>query len=316
MKRVQRVLVTLVSAFAAVYVGRLLFRQEADRASREHYQYDISAYREIPAELVRYREAKRIETGMRRLRGIAAAGKDNVYVTGDGMVKVFDGEGKEQTRFELGSTARCIALGPEGTVYVGMERHLEVYDTSGKRKASWPSLGEKAVLTSIAAGAKDVFVADYGNRVVWRFDRTGALRGKIGEGEFIIPSPYFDVAIDPDGALWAANTGERRMERYSYDGKLEKGWGESSMELTGFSGCCNPSHFAIAANGSFVTSEKGLERIKVHDGNGEFSCVVAAPDDFAEGTVGIDVAVDSAGRVLVLDPATRTVRVFEEKGNE
>jgi hypothetical protein len=88
------------------------------------------------------------------------------------------------------------------------------------------------------------------------------------------------------------------------------------MELDGFSGCCNPSHFAIRSDGWFVTCEKGLERVKLHDSKGAFSCVVAAPDHFAGGTVGMDVAVDSDGRILVLDPAARVVRVFEEKKDE
>jgi sugar lactone lactonase YvrE len=201
-------------------------------------------------------------------------------------------------------------------VYLGVGEHVEVHSPSGERRATWTGLGENAVITSIAVGEKDVFVADYGGRLVWRFDRSGKLLGKIGEERLVIPSPYFDVAIAPDGALWAANTGKRRMERFSLDGRLEESWGKASMEIGGFSGCCNPSHFAIRKDGSFVTSEKGLERIKVYGPHGKFVCVVAAPDDFVEGTVGIDVAVDSAGRVLVLDPKARKVRIFVEKEDE
>ncbi len=313
MRKAIRVLAALAAAGTAVYAIRLLLLREADRASKEHYQYDISAYRKVPAELVRYREAKRIGTGMKQPRGIAWDGSDCIYVTGDGTVAAFFGDGEEAHRFQVESDARCIAFDLVGMVYLGMERHVEVYTPQGKRLASWPSLGEKAVITSIAAGANDVFVADYGQRLVWRFDRNGKLLGRMGEEKFVIPSPYFDVAIGPDGALWAANTGKHRMERYSFDGKLEETWGKSSMELAGFSGCCNPSHFAIAANGSFVTAEKGLERVKVYGPKGRFVCVVAGPDDFVEGTVGIDVAVDSTGRILVLDPAARAVRIFEEE---
>lgn len=84
------------------------------------------------------------------------------------------------------------------------------------------------------------------------------------------------------------------------------------MEIEGFCGCCNPSHFAIREDGSFVTSEKGIPRIKVYDRLGRLASVVAGPDSFDEGTVGLDLALDSAQRVLVLDPARRAVRIFVE----
>ena len=62
-----------------------------------------------------------------------------------------------------------------------------------------------------------------------------------------------------------------------------------------------------------MTSEKGLIRVKIHGPDGSFRCVVAGPDRFDEGTVQLDLAVDSKGRVLVLDPRRKQVRVFVEK---
>jgi len=63
----------------------------------------------------------------------------------------------------------------------------------------------------------------------------------------------------------------------------------------------------------FVNSEKGLERVKVYDKEGKFVGVVAAPAQFVEGTVGIDLAVDSTGRVLLIDRKAGAVRVFARK---
>jgi len=86
------------------------------------------------------------------------------------------------------------------------------------------------------------------------------------------------------------------------------------MRPEGFCGCCNPSHIALFPDGRFVTSEKGLPRVKVYDAKGVFVGLVAGPDMFAEDAVGLDLAVDSRGRILVLDPARRMVRVFAAKG--
>ena len=86
------------------------------------------------------------------------------------------------------------------------------------------------------------------------------------------------------------------------------------------------------ADGRLVTSEKGLPRIKIHDGDGSFMGVVASPECFDEnekaccgsGAVtppladltrcqsgGIDVAVDSQGRVFAMDPVEGIVQIFK-----
>ena len=128
----------------------------------------------------------------------------------------------------------------------------------------------------------------------------------------IIPSPYFDVAVDPDSFLWAVNTGRHSLENYTVDGDLRSSWGEYSMTIEGFCGCCNPTHIAIMNNGKFVTSEKGIARVKVYNGLGELDSVVAGPKQFNEGTVGLDLAVDTEGRIYVLDPVRKSVRIFEK----
>ena len=84
------------------------------------------------------------------------------------------------------------------------------------------------------------------------------------------------------------------------------------MQLDGFSGCCNPSHIAMLSDGSFVTSEKGIERVKIHLPTGEFKCVVAGPDQFIAGTTDLDLAADTKDRIYVSDPRKGLVRIFEK----
>ncbi len=88
------------------------------------------------------------------------------------------------------------------------------------------------------------------------------------------------------------------------------------MKLEGFCGCCNPSHLARMADGRFVTSEKGLPRVKLYAEDGTFVGLVAGTDAFAKETVGLDLAVDGDGRILVLDPVAKAVRVFVPKARE
>lgn len=284
------------------------------------FTYDLTELKKVDPALIHYEQAASVPTGMMRPKGIAVGADGRLFVAGDGGVRVFDPAGKPVLQFETGGEVHCIALGKTGTVYVGMKDHVEVYDASGKRTAAWKGLGERAYVTSLAVGEADVFVADAGNRVLLRYDTSGKLLKRIGEEDaakhapgLVVPSPYFDVALGPEGMLWVVNPGRRRVECYTYDGAFRFAWGKFSMKVEGFCGCCNPTHLAIDADGNFITSEKGLPRVKVHDDEGNFKSVVAAPADFADGTVGLDLAVDAKGRILVLDPKRRAVRIFVKK---
>ncbi len=90
-------------------------------------------------------------------------------------------------------------------------------------------------------------------------------------------------------------------------------WEAAGFGIEGFSGCCNPAHFALLPDGGFVTAEKGLPRVKIHNVDGSLRCVVAAPDQFDDAASGLDVAVGPKGRIYVLDPGRNQIRVFEGK---
>jgi hypothetical protein len=73
--------------------------------------------------------------------------------------------------------ARGVAVAGDGTVYVGLRDHVEVYDAKGRRVNAWDGPGNKAWLTGLALGENDLFAADSGNRMILRYDRSGKLVG-------------------------------------------------------------------------------------------------------------------------------------------
>ena len=245
---------------------------------------------------------------------------------------MFDSKGESTGEIELDGTARCVALVEDSVIYIGMRGHVEVYDIETKQLTRWESLGEDAVLTSVAVWRGDVFVADAGNRIVLRYDNQGNLINRIGHKDkarnipgFVVPSPYFDLSVGRDGLLRVVNPGRHRIEAYTFDGDLEFFWGVYSPDVEGFCGCCNPVNFSILGDDSFVTCEKGLVRIKIYDADGVFAGVVAGPEQLrpteepkicqvpAQCQVGgFDVAVDNQQRSLVLDTIDNVVRVFEK----
>ena len=284
------------------------------------YTYDLKSLKSGDTTLVMYEEVRHFESALAAMHGIAVDRSDHIYVAGENAVEIFDQTGIHQSMFTIEGTANCIQVDSAGLIYLGMHDHIEVFNHAGKQLKRWKNCGNNAFITSIAVTSGDVFMADAGNKVVYQFNMTGNLVKKFGEKDparnipgFVVPSPYFDLDIGRKGELWVVNPGRHRFEQYNRDGDIILSWGQSSMAMDGFCGCCNPSNFAILSDGSFVTSEKGIERIKVYGRMGEFKYVVAGPDAFIEGTRGLDIAVDSKDRILVLDPEKKQIRVFTLK---
>jgi len=273
--------------------------------------------------LIRYQQTGEIRVPMREVRALAVGADDRIYVGGDKAIHVFSAAGAKVAEIVLRSEPQCLAVAGQdhafpGRIYVGMEDHVEVLQDNGKPLGSWKPLAHSA-LTSIAAARRDVFAADAHNMRVWHYDPAGTLKGSIdGRGNdpnspgFIVTSAarhYFDLAAGRDGLLYVVNPRRLRIEAYWPSGEMKSHWGRGSTRIEDFYGCCNPAHFAILPDGRFVTAEKGIPRVKVYSADGEFECVVAGPEQAP--AVAADLAADSQGRVLVLDPVARSVRIFE-----
>jgi hypothetical protein len=252
----------------------------------------------------------------------------------------------EPQKIALEAAPYCLAVGNaehlfSGRIYVGMIDHIETFSPEGIRipdsrqnsdspqGPAWQKLG---YLTSITTTDQSIFVADAKAKTVWQFDTEGKLLGKIdkqveahGTHVFVVPSPYFAVAMSPDGLLRVANPGMHHIEAYTMDGRLELSWGQASNDrIEGFCGCCNPSYIAVMHDGRVVTSEKGIPRVKVYSADGRFESVVVGPETLSPTATAMvetreehrlqpaPIAVDREGRVLVLDPAARCVRVYAE----
>ena len=297
----------------------------------KEFVYDIEGLAKIDPNLILYEElAQPISTGFTNSRGIAVDSEGLVYVAGDKAIRIFAQGNGLSGEIKLADMPGCLAVAGEGNIYVGIKGHVEVYDRGGKQLASWQGMNNDSLLTSIAVWKNDVFVADAGKRIVLHYDVTGRLLGRIGGKNesknipgFVIPSPYFDLAVGRDGLLRVANPGRHRVEAYTFDGNLEFWWGKFSSDVGGFTGCCNPVNFAILEDGSFVTCEKGLIRVKIYSPEGNFVGVVAGPEQLLKEGVshvcetaaecqsgGFDVAVGPRGQIFVLDTIKNVVRTF------
>jgi hypothetical protein len=303
-------------AILALIAGSGIFLVKSRRADLgRNFAYPVEDYRHVDPALIRYTEVDGLLPAVGKLSALAIAPDGKIYVGGENAIEVFP----ERTIHPVAGIPGCLAVDDDGTMFVGMQDHVEVFSKDWK-PVVWPSPGEKAYLTSIAVDDRYVYVADAGGRRVLRYNKPGGTPVEIGAKDetngvrgFYIPSPFFDLDIGTDGSLWVVNPGYHVLENYSPDGRLISSWGEGSFRIEGFIGCCNPANFTLMPDGSFATSEKGVPRVKNYNLDGSLRCVVAAPDQFDEGTTGLDIAVDRQGRIYVLDPLRGKVRIFEEK---
>ncbi|WP_182868172.1 NHL repeat-containing protein [Rhodopirellula sp. JC639] len=327
---------TLITAVLAVAVGLASYAVVSSDPLAGHrdrsFTMDFSRVYDVDPALIQYEQTREFSVSMAQPRGISVGPEDQIYVAGDQTVGVYRPDGTTLAMIPTEGRPSCLAVGNDqhvapGHIYVGSGNRIEVFDDDGSRVATWNVPTDDAILASIAVADESVFVADAGNRLVWRFDPSGELLGTIGNAEaggrtFNVPSTTFDIAIGPGRQLHVANPGALRIETYTFDGALQARWGNPGVAIENFFGCCNPSQFAVLPEGEIVTSEKGVPRIKVYSEYGEFRSVVAGPRQLgiAQSELGdprphqagvvFDVAADSQGRVWVLDPRRKSVRVF------
>jgi len=282
------------------------------------YEFNVDSFSRIDTALIMFRENRDFSINFSEPSGVCWRDKE-LFVVGDQKMQIIQSNGKLLKEVSFEQKPSCVYVSA-GNIFVGFRKSLEVLNREGVKISDWNSFSDSTVITSITEQAGIVFVADAGKRIIRKFNfegkSLGEIEGKSGNDQihgFIIPSPYFDLAFNAEGELWIVNPGKHSLENYTVDGKLRTWWQASSIKIEGFSGCCNPAHFAFLPDGSFVTSEKGMVRIKTYKPSGEFSGVVAAPSKFVTDGHAPDLAVDDQGNIYALDIDKKMLRLFVKK---
>jgi hypothetical protein len=280
-------------------------------------RYEVGSVKKIGTDPQTSARAGWIKPALSNVTALAVGPSDRIIIGSNTGIEVLDVLGQFLLSFAVSGPVRALAVSAHGDIFAGMDTHVEVFGSDGTRTAIWKSPHPKTMITSIAVSSNFVYVADCQNRVVWRFTLAGEVSGSISGKEpslrpegFVVPSAFFDVATAPDGSLWVVNPGMHRLEHFTADGRFLSSWGRASVEDDGFCGCCNPSNMALAPDGFFVTSEKHIVRVKRYDATGRFAGIISGQSEWEKDIVGLDLAVDSKGRVLVLDPSADGVRVY------
>jgi hypothetical protein len=310
-------------------ISYAVYRMEAMTRQSASYRLDLSRQQHVENDLIGYAELAPIAVPLNHPIALCTGPENQIYIAGDAAVVVLDADGKLLRTLPTSDSPSCVAVGGAGhefpgRIYVGTSSAVLVYSDQGDPIDRWTAIQANAVLTAIAVGVSEVDIADAANRIVMRFDTAGNRVGTIGEGpnRFVVPSTSFDLVASGNGLLHVVNPGARQIETYTSDGTREITWGRTGSGIADFFGCCNPAHLAQLPDGRFVTSEKGIPRIKVYTTDGKLDCVVAGPNELASvknvhgSSSAYDIDVDDRGRILVLDPSDQQVRVFVNRSAE
>jgi len=307
----------------------------APPADENPWRYDVDRLRLVDPARIGYQRVGGFKVEPAGVRRLVWASPRELWVAAGRTLVAYDVGGTKTAEVAIGDVVRCLAAGADGRLVVGLRDRVEIFDRKGERLARWAGLGGRPFVTGLALAKDMIFVADSGNRVVYRCDAKGRIQLRIGEKNvdrnipgLVLPSPFLDVEVGRDGLLRVTNPGRHRVEVYTVEGELELAWGRAGVALDAFCGCCNPIAVSLFEDGRVVTAEKGLPRVKVYGASGDLETVVAGPDQFApvgsdersrgqpdSAIEGLDVAVAPDGRVAVLDLVGSTVQMFQRKGD-
>ncbi len=301
----------IVIVIAANYIN-----SKPKKAKENPYEYNVDEFRKVDPALISYNEVRQIKVDVGETGGIATT-NGAIYLAAGNSVKTLSPDGKLISEFQIEEHPRNIAVN-DNQVVVGYEKSFTAYTLKGEKLYQSGTINDSTVVTSLAIWNNHVIVADAGKRRIWIFNQDKKIKeiegvsGAKNLHGFVIPSPYFDVAVNPDNELWAANTGMHTLQQYDENGNLVRSWEKISLQIEGFSGCCNPAHFTFLPDGRFVTSEKGMPRIKIYKSDGTLESVVAPPDKFKEDGHAAEVATIGE-TVVALDYDKKMIRIFEKK---
>lgn len=258
--------------------------------------------------------SRTLETGIGKLKAVAVSSAGDIFLGGDSFILGYDPDYK--ALWNLKTEKAVVALTVSGdSILAATQETILVVNGKGKILDEWGPFEDNGIITSVTCNRSFVAFADAVNKIIVVLNKKGEVKSMIGKtGEpFIIPSPYFDVALDDKNTLYAANTGNRRIETRTIAGTLVKYFGEPGLAPEAFCGCCNPAHFTLIPDG-FVTAEKGINRIKILNQKGDFIEFVSSENDFMP-AVPLDIASIDGKTIYAANPADSKLYVFKRKVN-
>ena len=305
---------TLLAVIIAFIIIFDFFKNRPGKNLGNPYELDLNEFTNVdPSDMISD-EYRTVQLPEGEYKGIAYY-NGLIYVISNNKLIALDENGTITFDVELEESPTAITA--DNIIWIAFTDYVAGYDHQGNQIEKWESYGSRSYITSLATYNDYIYVADAGNRIIYQCESDGSLIRRIGDKDaitefmgFVIPSPHMDVDVTESGILWATNPGMHSLVSFNADGSYRSSWSNASVNIDGFSGCCNPANFTLLSDESFVTGEKTLLRVKLYDIHGEFKGVFASPAMFDRNGYPSDICVDDQDNVILLDMNRDQIRLF------
>src|SRR5215471_8333308 len=125
-------------------------RAAAAQAIANHWAYDDSKVRRTDPKLLHYHEVRQFHCARPSPRCIALTHDERLLIGSGKYLTEHNLDGTQASELALEDEVRCVAIAQDGSLYVGMRRSIQVFDSKGRRRETWPSPGQKAYFTGVA----------------------------------------------------------------------------------------------------------------------------------------------------------------------
>ena len=250
---------------------------------------------------------------------IAVDSVGDVLVANFGRVQRFDSNGNFLSKWSSSATS-AISIGSSGTIHVAGSDRIREYNPSGSLLAELMFVSSSADgqfsnprgITTDPSG--NVYVADFGQRRIQRFDPDGNFLvewGSSGSGNGQFNQPH-DLAADSSGSVYVADTVNRRIQKFDSDGDFLAKWGSLG---TGDGQFNNPAGISVAPSGNVYVADTNNNRIQKFDSDGTFlSKWGSSGSGDGQFSLPRGIAVDSSGNVYVADTNNNRIQKFDSDG--
>lgn len=320
MKLKTHIMAIVIFLVVLLILGYFLITPKNKKSNQNPYALELEKYHRVDSQLYCKANISSLKIVPVNPVGICVDACGTMYVTSRQSLFKLDKNGTVISEIKLPGNAGSLSFGPNNKLYVSLTNRIVVLNTGGKIVAEWETVNPAGFITSVAVNKNFVFAADSYTKKVYWFNFEGNIVKISGQKnadspatDFVVPSQYFDCAICSDKNIWVVNPGRQLLVKLDSSGNELQHWGKSSTGPEGFCGCCNPSHLGVMNDGSFITSEKGIPRVKKYNARGELQCVFNLK--FPEGTTGLDICTMGNDVIYVLEPARQLVHRIELPSN-
>lgn len=206
--------------------------------------------------------------------------------------------------------ACLIAISSSGMVFAADE-----YQFSLKFGTTGSGDGQFSLPIGVAVDSSgNVYVADFGNYRIQKFDSSGAFVSQIGgsgtgDGQFSVP---YDIAVDSSGNIYVVDEDLNRVQKFDSSGAFVTKWGSTG---TGDGQFTNPTGICLDSSGNVYVAERTNNRIQKFDSNGTFiSKFGTSGTGDGQFNASFDVAVDTGGNIYVTDSSNHRIQKFNPAG--